>query len=222
MNTSGGGTLNASLYCLAVVMALQVAHLLNGGGRPRLVPGAVAVWGCVAVPSLLQIPFPGLELALRRDPELIRHHAQIWRLLTSVVVQDGGVVSTVINLALLAITLLFTGPLWGSARLILVFMLSQLTFDVLMTFLSSDLGAGNSGATFGSATSVLGLAVLYGVLSPAVRVRAVVVLVDGVILLASNDGHGTTVLAGILIGALVAGAGPGRQVWQNRFHDVSA
>jgi hypothetical protein len=45
----------------------------------------------VAIPSFLQLAiWPWLETSLGRDEGKIAHHGQIWRISTSVVVQDGG------------------------------------------------------------------------------------------------------------------------------------
>ncbi len=78
------------------------------------------IWFAVAVPSLLQIWFPGLETAWRRDPDAVRLHGQAWRLLTSVLVQDSGIGGTVFNLIILAATVVFAGasgvrPGWSSS-----------------------------------------------------------------------------------------------------------
>jgi hypothetical protein len=206
MSTSGGGTLNVVLYLVALVPALQAGALLSGRRWAAPTPAAGLLWLLIAATSVLQIPFPELLRGLRRDPELIRRHGQYWRLLTSVAVQDGGVSGTVINLIALAIVLIFAGRLWRPAGLVLVLLLSQLTFDLLAVFLSSDVGAGNSGATLGLATSMIG-AGLWGPARPGIAIRALVVAAAGVLLLAIGDLHGSAVLAGMPIGMLVAASG---------------
>ncbi len=54
-----------------------------------------------AVVSVLGLIVPAVEVALRRDRTAI-DHGQVWRLVTALVVQDGGVAGTVFNLAGLA------------------------------------------------------------------------------------------------------------------------
>lgn len=60
-----------------------------------------AVFVITAVPSLLQIPFPAVLTALERTPAV--REGEVWRLLTSLVVQDGGWFGTFSNLLFLAV-----------------------------------------------------------------------------------------------------------------------
>ena len=67
-------------------------------------PFATIVLCClVAIPSLLQFPFPRLFYALRRDGDLILHHGELWRLVTALVVQDGGTAGLIGNLLVLVL-----------------------------------------------------------------------------------------------------------------------
>jgi hypothetical protein len=107
VSTSGGGSLNGLLYVVMLACAVRGGRELLGPDveRSLRVPvlGSTVLWLTVAVPSLLQIAFGDLLGALERDPELIRHHDQWWRLVTSSVVQDGGIAGTLFNLAVLAV-----------------------------------------------------------------------------------------------------------------------
>lgn len=107
VNTAGTGVLFTLCFGAVVAAALQaVAPLVEGRLSWRQVPASGWVaWLCVAVPSLAQILFPGVYRALHRDAEAVTSGHQWWRLLTSVVVQDGGVIGTVSNLVLLALAL---------------------------------------------------------------------------------------------------------------------
>jgi Rhomboid family len=226
MSTSGGGTPNAVLYVVMLGLSVQVGLILIAGtaarrwSRSRLIATGVALWLLVAVPSVLQNPFPGLLTSFRRDPELIRHHGQFWRILTSVAVQDGGVPGTVWNLAILAVVVVVAVQVWGPLRTATLFLLAQLLFNTLAAFLSSDLGAGNSGATFGLACSMVGLGLLRH-RNRAVLPRALGVLAIGVALLVMGDAHGIAVLGGVLIGLLATAiTGQAGDVWQTRHHHV--
>jgi hypothetical protein len=226
MSTSGGGTVNAVLYVVMLGLTFQLGKILIDGApdrqwpRSRLIGAGIGLWLLVAVPSVLQGVFPGLLTALRRDPDLIRHHAQYWRLLTSVVVQDGGLPGTIWNLAILAVTVAVAVQVWGPVRTPVVFLLAHLVFNTLAAFLSSDLGAGNSGATFGLACSLVGVALLRH-REPAALLRALAVIGISIALLAIGDAHGIAMLGGVLIGLLAAGVtGPGSDLWQTRHHDV--
>jgi membrane associated rhomboid family serine protease len=226
MSTSGGGTVNAVLYVVMVGLTVQLGMLLLAGRRVRpwprsqLILTGAGLWLLVAVPSVLQNPFPALLTSLRRDPELIRHHGQYWRILTSVAVQDGGVPGTVWNLAILAVVVVVAVQVWGPLRTAIVFLVAQLLFNTLAVFLSSDLGAGNSGATFGLACSMAGLGLLRR-RNRAVLPRALGVLGIGVALLVIGDAHGIAVLGGVLIGLLATAiTGQAGEVWQTRYHHV--
>jgi hypothetical protein len=205
MSTSGGTWVNALLLTLALVLSIQIGLALLGR-RPAVTVAAVGLWLLVAIPSLLQFPFPALLTALRRDPELIRHHGQVWRVLTSVVVQDGGVPGTVFNLLVLAAIALIAVEVWGPVLAPLGFLLAHLVFNTAAVFLSPDVGAGNSGATLGLASSLAGLAVLTSSV-PAVRWRTVGVLGVGLGLVGIGDAHGIAVLGGLLIGGLFRRSG---------------
>jgi hypothetical protein len=142
----------------------------------------------------------------------------VWRVLTSLVVQDGGLVGTVFNLVILAVVVAVAVPVWGPAWAFGVFLLSHLVFNVAATFLSTDVGAGNSGATIGLSASMAGLAVLTR-REPTVFWRAAGVLGVGVTLVGMADAHGIAVLGGLVIGALIASAtGRAGNLWQTRGH----
>jgi membrane associated rhomboid family serine protease len=211
VSSSGGGTVNAVLYVIMLACAVRAAVALLGGDLARVLrrppAAAVALWLVVAIPSLLQFAFPGLLRALERDPYQIRQHGQWWRLVTSAVVQDGGVAGTVFNLVILAVVGVVAIRAWGSVRGLIIFAIGVAGFDLATTFAWPSVGAGNSAATFTLAASVTGLAVV------KVRDRAAVVLGAvtagcGIFLLALADAHGSAVVGGLVIGVLVGAVSP--------------
>jgi membrane associated rhomboid family serine protease len=221
MSTSGGSWVNALLLLLTVVLAVQIAVLLLDGRRPRVTATACTLWLVVAVPSVLQHWFPALLRGLRRDPDLIRQHGQIWRVLTSVVVQDGGGSAIGFNLVALAVVAVLAADVWGAVLMPVIFLFSQLVFGVVFTFAFPTVGAGNSGATLGLAASLAGLGVLTR-REKALRGRGLGVLGVGVALLVIGDGHGIAVLGGLVIGVILASAGrPTPNLWQTRRHHAS-
>lgn len=159
----------------------------------------------------MQIPFGGLLHALQRDPELIRHDGQLWRLVTAGVVQDGGIAGTVFNLAVLAVIGVLANRVWGTVRAASIFLVALVAFNLAATFASPQAGAGNSGATFVLGTSMVGLAL-------AVRRERVVMLLagltmlDGIALLALRDAHGEVVVGGLLIGLGLGIVSPPREI----------
>jgi hypothetical protein len=211
MSTSGGGTVNAVLYVIVLACAVRAGAALAGGdfaGLLRRPPvAAMALWLVVAIPSLLQIPFPGLLRALERDPDEIRQHGQWWRLVTSAVVQDGGIAGTVWNLVILAVVGVVAIRVWGSARGLIIFAVGVVGFNLVTTFAWPSVGAGNSAATFTLAASVTGLAL--------VRLRERITMLLGaltvacaIVLLVLRDAHGVAMLGGLVIGVLVAAVWP--------------
>ncbi|HEX6675957.1 MAG TPA: rhomboid family intramembrane serine protease [Actinomycetes bacterium] len=86
------------------------------GGWWRPVPRATAtVFLVTATTSTLQAVVTGLEPAPRRDPAALSA-GEWWRVVTPLVVQDGGLAGTVFNLASLAIVGTVAERLLGSRR----------------------------------------------------------------------------------------------------------
>ncbi|MEV4618070.1 rhomboid family intramembrane serine protease [Asanoa sp. NPDC049573] len=68
---------------------------------PRRYPLTSAVFVVTAVPSLLQFAFPSVLTTLQRTPAI--RDGEVWRLVTSLVVQDGGWFGTISNLFFLVV-----------------------------------------------------------------------------------------------------------------------
>ncbi|TSE01928.1 rhomboid family intramembrane serine protease [Skermania sp. ID1734] len=212
MSTSGGGVINGVLYVLVIVASVRLVHTPK---RSSALPVAVALWVVVAVPSILQGFFPALLTDLRRDPPLINVDGQWWRVITSVLVQDGGFWGTLFNLVTLAIVGTAAVAIWGGTRTLIVFAVGQVLWGLFTTFVSPTVGAGNSGATLALAASVAGLVAL----SAPPRRDAVVsfgVAIIGAVLVALRDAHGIAVLLGMVIGAVLSVLWPPKSVLQVR------
>ena len=163
MSTSGTGALNAFGYVVVVWVVLWATRATLGDVRDRLrTPGAtaVALWLCVAVPSLIGLADHAVYHALARQPNAILHHGELWRLLTGAVVQDGGIAGTAFNLVVLALIATAAIMAWAPARTVVLFVIGDLGFNALATFAFQSPGGGNSGATFFLATSIAGLLLL--------------------------------------------------------------
>ena len=211
VSTAGAGTLNAALYAIMLACSISAGCSVLGQHVGRLfrrppLPAA-ALWLAVAIPSLLQAPFPGLLYLLEREPGLISGHGQWWRLLTSAVVQDGGSAGTVFNRASLAVVGVVAVRVWGGWRALVIFAGAAVAFNLAATFASPSAGAGNSGGTFALATSVTGFAVVARRDRAAALLTALTV-VCGVALLALLDAHGEVVLGGLLTGILICAVSP--------------
>lgn len=184
----------------AAVTALRAAYPLSEPslGRPRL--STAALWVLVAAPSLLQLAYPSLLQWLMRDWTSIRA-GEVWRLLTSAVVQDGGVAGTVFNLFALGVVLMAAQEYWSAGRIWSTFWLCALASNLAVGPTLEPVGAGNSLATFGLGCAMASNAVLgrppRGVLLASLGVLACVVLIA-----AGRDYHAVACLIGALAGAV--------------------
>ncbi|MEU4225263.1 rhomboid family intramembrane serine protease [Nonomuraea sp. NPDC026600] len=111
-----------------------------------------AVLVVTAVPSVLQFFLPGLEPALMRDPAAIGA-GEWWRPATSLVVQDGGVLGTLVNLAFLAVLGYLAERSLGPARWLILYGAGAVAGQAA-GYLFNDPGAGNSIALCGLAAGL--------------------------------------------------------------------
>ncbi|SIS21668.1 rhomboid family intramembrane serine protease [Williamsia sterculiae] len=206
MSTDGGGLWNGLAYLLVIVVALRTADAAVPGclsALRRPPPTAMALWGIVAIPSVVQFAVPELLRLLRRDPDLIRIHHELWRLISSVVVQDGGVFGTVFNLVVLYLIAVVAVVTAGSWAALVVFVLGAVLFDLAAVYLFSSIGAGNSGATFALAASVVAMVAVRRP-STATVTGAVVVTAVAAGLIVARDAHGLAFAAGLVMGTMIA------------------
>lgn len=108
-------------------------------------PG-VLVWLVVAACSGAQLVWPVLGEWGRRDITAIEQ-GQWWRLLTSMVLQDGGVLGTVLNLVTLAISLWLLTPLGRWWQVPVGFLATGVVGNLLTWWVLGVDGAGSSLAT---------------------------------------------------------------------------
>src|SRR5699024_6232591 len=103
-------------------IARRMVHCRVPDRFPRPTIWGMGLWGVVAVPSLLQFAVPAMYDAGRRDPSAISG-GQWWRLITSMVLQDGGWLGAAFNLLTLAISVLLVGAWVSGPLMIAVFTL---------------------------------------------------------------------------------------------------
>lgn len=180
--------------------ALRAAHPEGLDGPPRPRRATVALWLLVAVPTLLQAFLPGLLTVLQRDWPLVLE-GQVWRLVTSPVVQDGGPAGTVFNLFALVVVTLAAQECWSSLRTWATFWLGALAANLVVGPTLEPVGGGSSMATF-----VLGCALVADALLGRARRRALpaalVVLACVVVLAVGRDYHALACLIGLVAGTL--------------------
>lgn len=185
---------------LVVLCAASAAWQFGHAGAPRTTARPWAVLVAVVVigaPSLLQLTLaPGLLAAWERNAAATTD-GQIWRLVTALVVQDGGWVGTVFNLAILMWIGVMAEVAWGSRRWVVIAVCSGVGAQ-LWGWLVQPVGAGNSVVVFGLAASLLVRGMAGG--STPSRVAGIVGLLAALVLLVGGDIHG----GASAIGALVA------------------
>ena len=202
MTTSGSGLVfTVSFVAVVAAAALCVGPRLVGRVSLRRVPrSGWVLWLVVAVPSLLQIPFPWIYDALYRNASAVLQDHQWWRVATALVVQDGGIGGTFSNLVVLAIALLACLPLWGVRPTVLSFVIVGVSLNVAAVLLGAQDGGGNSGATLALIASLppLALAISSERRRPAIALA--VTIVAAAALLMANDEHGYAIFVGLLLG----------------------
>lgn len=203
----------------ALIVLLNVAVIVNWNVVARVPPRtghrylAWVLLLLVGLPSVAQFAFPVVLEALQRDPQAIRH-GQLWRLLTSMVVQDGGVIGTVSNLAILTMIALPAGRVWGLVRGLGWFIGLGLILNLMATWFNIA-GAGNSGATIALAGVTVARC---GLGDRGGRLLALLCLVSAVATLVFGDPHGIAMILGLAAGGTTRLAAQQRQRPMVEYH----
>jgi membrane associated rhomboid family serine protease len=157
----------------------------------RVTAGLVAL---VAIPSVVGLLEPAVLHALARNADQIAD-GELWRLLTSLVQQDGGLPGTIANLFALVIVGSVAEQLVGGLRTAVTF-IGVGVLAQLPALAWQPVGAGNSVANFGLAGAIAAV-VLVDVRQPRfATVAAVLTLLAGAGLTMLTDVHGPAVLLG--------------------------
>lgn len=207
MSTDGDDPLSWVLYAVLVTATVLVAGpdpRTDRAARSWWWPppvAAIVLWTIVAVPSLLRLLFPHLLDVMVRVPVRVRD-GQWWRVMTSGLVQDGGVAGTVGNLLVLGAVAIAAVRVWGWYRAVGLFVVGQLLWGLFTSFVEPSAGAGVSGAAFALAASTAGLWTVVGA-PRRMLVASAGTFVVGILLVAVHDAHGVAVLIGMLLGAVV-------------------
>ncbi|WP_176308675.1 rhomboid family intramembrane serine protease [Micromonospora sp. NBS 11-29] len=192
-------------YLLLLVAAVRAGLGVVAGRRPyprwRVPRATVAALVVVGVPTLLQLSMcPTLLGLLERDRAALGD-GQAWRLVTALVVQDGGVPGAVFNLAALAVVGLVAERVWGAWRWAVVAVVAGVVAQ-LWGLVVQPVGAGNSVAVFGLAASVAVVALRSG--DRATRLAGAGVLLVAAGLLVAGDLHGGAAAVGAAAGFVLA------------------
>ena len=128
------------------------AHLLGDRtGLTRLPVLTAGVFALTAVVNLIQFGVPGTLDTLQRRP--VGLHGQWWRLVTSLLVQDGGIAGTLSNLAFLVAVGVVAEQVVSRPRWLATYLVGGLVGQ-LFGSLWQPVGGGNSVAICGLAGAV--------------------------------------------------------------------
>lgn len=193
--------IRGGLYAVALVTAYMSWQPATAGRPVRKVPLAtLTALVVVGVPSVAQLTVgPGLLDVLERD-WLAIGDGQVWRLVTALVVQDGGPAGAAFNLISLAVIGTAAEKCWEAGRWAAI----ALTAGVGAQFwgwVVQPVGAGNSVAVFGLAASLAVVGLSSGGWRP--RVLGVTSLAASTVLLLVGDIHGGAAALGGILGAVL-------------------
>jgi membrane associated rhomboid family serine protease len=172
--------------------------LLARGQRLRLPIATIAVAAITLAVSVWGNLDPGVLDALRRYRDRLTD-GEWWRLVTPLVVQDGGWVGTILNVATLLVLGTFVESIFGWRTLLGVYLAAGLLSEAFAYTLLQDQGfAGNSVAVMGLA-GLLAVASLASRTSPA-RVVGSIGLLAGLALIVTGNLLGVGFAVGALAG----------------------
>ncbi|HEX5506651.1 MAG TPA: rhomboid family intramembrane serine protease [Thermomicrobiales bacterium] len=198
------------LYAVALYAAF-IAGFTYGGrpaGDPRraLRPRpwlTLAVLAITGLGNLAQFVHHGTLALLERDASALTA-GQWWRLVTPLLVQDGGVAGAIFNLLALAFVGTAAERVFAGWQWALLYLGGGLAGEVVAyTLLPGQGTAGNSVANFGLAAGVL-VAALASRARPA-AVAGLVGILAGLVLLVAGNLHGAAFAVGGLLGVALVG-----------------
>jgi membrane associated rhomboid family serine protease len=200
---------NAIAVVTALVCTFYLRYERKGAatGWPWV---SIAIIGVTAIISGLQFPFPELVPLFERNATELRS-GEVWRLVTPMFVQPGGLGHCLLNGFLFLAFLPTCERLYGKG-LILIYFAAGLLGQLLHYWWATELTGGSSTAIFGAVGAIF----TYVLRNRGASLKAFVGLstlglLAAVMLAVTHDGHG----AGMLIGAAIATRLPAAP-WRSR------
>lgn len=190
------------IVLLAATVGAGVRFVQTGRGRLAAPVTTIALALVTTAVSVVGNLDPYVLDALGRNRELLLA-GQWWRLVTPLLVQDGGWAGTAFNLVALLVVGTFAEAINGGRALVAVYLVAGIVSEVVAYTLLQHQGfAGNSVAILGLAASCLvAFACLRRTLT---QVFGIVGLIAGAALLVIGNLHGVGFAVGALAGALLA------------------
>lgn len=197
---------NAVVVQTALIAASYLYYAHRGqppGWRPRW---SLLLIGVTALVTGAQFVFPEVLPALRRDLDGLRS-GQLWRVVTPLFVQPGGIGQVLANALFLLMFVPLAEKLYGRGMLVLYFTAGLLV--QIDRYYWDPTGGGSSSAAFG----VIGGLCVYicrhrRALPMPVLILALAGLAGGAILTVAHDGHGPGLLIGAAVATLLPSAPP--------------
>lgn len=195
-----------AIGCYVAVLGAAAAAWQFGPPRTqgsRFKPAAtISALLVIGIPSLLQLTLaPGLLNALERQGSDAAV-SQPWRIVTALLVQDGGWPALITNLAALAWIGSMAESAWGTRRWLVIALGAGIGAQ-LWGFLVQPVGAGNSVVVFGLASSLLVRA--WTGKGHTAKVASAAGLAAAAVFLMGGDLHGGAAAIGAVIAVLLLG-----------------
>jgi hypothetical protein len=194
----------AALMVLMLRVGLTLVDPETFRSRPR--PWVAVTLVALAVAGLIvQHTWPGAMAALDSDPS----RSGWWRPLTSVFLQNGGVLGDTWNLVTLAALAAMAEWFWGRTLTVALFLCAVVLPEALDLVAGAARStdprnfAGSSGATYFLAATLAGAALLLGPHSPQRLLASAVPAVGLAAWLTQQNGHGLVSTEGFALGALL-------------------
>lgn len=188
---------NGAMVIAALICMASIYHK-----RRSMTASALPVWSIVLVlvtvlVTGLQFIYPAVLAALRRDLNGVRA-GEVWRFVTPLFVQPGGIVQFAFNAFLLMTFLPLAEKLYG--RFVVVFYFVPGIAGQLVDYAWNPTGGGSSPAAFGVVGGLLVYVLRNRTHFPLwVSLAATAGIVAAVLLSAVRDGHGPSLLMGAVI-----------------------
>lgn len=195
------GVLSSVAFGLVVIGTISTARASQCTRKkfhPTLPTTALVL--IVAVPSILQLVWPGLLNVLERDWHQVSR-GQVWRIVSSILVQDGGIAGILFTLVAVVCVSFAAQTYWSPGRIWLTFWLGGVASNLIVGPSLAPVGAGSSMATF-----VLGCALTSNILMARPRrhvlISAIAVFVGIFVIAILLDYHLPACLLGLAAGTI--------------------
>ena len=151
----------------------------------------------VGTPTILQFIFPSILPLFERNRDRVLS-GELWRMVTALVFQDGGINGAIFNLVGLFFIGMIGETVWGSRRLFTIFWFGGVCSEIVGLFWQ-PIGAGNSIANLSIAASIVAWCIVNCRRLPVI-VLAILTIGSYLGLFLLKDIHGAAGFIGLALG----------------------